>query len=289
MIKNRNGDLIVTNPKQNKFLNILYNTVSGRVFLKILTVPAVSKIMGKFMDSSFSIPFIKIFIKNHNLDTSQYIMKNFKSYNEFFTRRVKPDKRIIDYQSNHLISPCDSKLSVYKINRKSIFKIKNSLYRISDLLENEFIARRYDGGYCLIYRLEVDDYHRYCYIDDGIKTDNVFIKGELHTVNPVALEKYNIYKRNSREYTILHTNNFGDVIHMEVGALLVGKICNYHKEYYFSKGEEKGMFQFGGSTIVQLFQKDTIIPDMDIIANSKGGFETVVHYGEKIGVAFRNV
>lgn len=289
MIKNRNGDIIVTNQKQNKVLEKLYNTITGRMILKILTVPMVSQIVGKFMDSPFSIPFIKVFIKKHNLDTSQYIMKNFKSYNDFFTRRIKPDKRIIDYQADHLISPCDSKLSVYKINKKSIFQIKNSLYRISDLFKNDFIARRYDGGYCFIYRLEVDDYHRYCYIDDGTKTDNIFIKGELHTVNPIALKKYNIYKRNSREYTILHTDNFGDVVHMEVGALFVGKICNHHNEYSFSKGEEKGMFQFGGSTIVQIFEKNKIIPDKDIIINSKNGFETIVHYGEKTGTATSNI
>lgn len=83
MIKNRNGDIIVTNQKQNKVLEKLYNTITGRMILKILTVPMVSQIVGKFMDSPFSIPFIKVFIKKHNLDTSQYIMKNFKSYNDF--------------------------------------------------------------------------------------------------------------------------------------------------------------------------------------------------------------
>lgn len=289
MIKNRNGDIIVKNQKQNRLLEKLYGTFSGRLLLKVLTAPIISKTAGKFMDSPFSIPFIKIFIKNHNIDTSQYVMKKFRSYNEFFTRRVKPEKRPIDYHAKHLISPCDSKLSVYRINRKSIFKIKNSLYRVADLLANDFMARRYDGGYCFIYRLEVDDYHRYCYIDSGIKTENVFIKGELHTVNPVALKKYNVYKRNAREYTVLHTDNFGDVIHIEVGALMVGKICNHHDEYYFVKGEEKGMFQFGGSTIIQLFEKNRIRPDVDILQNTMDGFETVVHYGEKTGTALNIV
>ncbi|MDE6501576.1 MAG: phosphatidylserine decarboxylase [Ruminococcus sp.] len=285
MIKKRNGDIIVTNQEQNRLLEKLYCTFSGRLLLKILTAPVISKTAGKLMDSPFSIIFIKIFIKNHNIDTSQYVMKKFRSYNEFFTRKVKPEKRPIDYRENHLISPCDAKLSVYRINRNSIFKIKNSLYRVADLLANDFMARRYDGGYCFIYRLEVDDYHRYCYIDSGLKTDNIFIKGELHTVNPIALKKYNIYKRNAREYTVLHTDNFGDVIQIEVGALMVGKICNYHGKHYFTKGEEKGMFQFGGSTIIQLFEKNRICPDMDILRNTKNGFETVVYYGEKTGTA----
>ncbi|MDE5770703.1 MAG: phosphatidylserine decarboxylase [Ruminococcus sp.] len=285
MIKKRNGEITATNSKQNKALEKLYCTVSGRIFLKFLTAPVISKTFGKYMDSPLSRPLIKPFIKNNNIDTSQYIMKNFSSYNDFFTRKIKSQKRPIDYNQKHLISPCDSKVTAYKIKRNSIFRIKNSLYRVSDMLKNEFLARRYDGGYCLIYRLEVDDYHRYCYIDDGIKTDNVFISGELHTVNPIALEKYNIYKRNCREYTIMHTDNFGDVVQIEVGAMMVGKICNYHGEYNFIKGEEKGMFMFGGSTIVQLFEKDRIRPDSDILKNTRDGFETIVKYGEKTGIA----
>ena len=285
MIKNRKGEIIATNQEQNRILAKLYDTLSGRILLKFLVVPFVSRTAGVFMDSPFSVPFIRKFIKKHKLDTSDYIMKGFHSYNEFFTRKIKPGKRIIDYHADHLISPCDSKLSVYRISRDSIFKIKDSLYRVSDLLANEFLSRRYEGGYCFIYRLEVDDYHRYCYIDDGSKTENVFIQGEFHTVNPIALKHYNIYKRNSREYTILHTDNFGDVVHMEVGALMVGRICNHHGEHYFVKGEEKGMFKFGGSTIVQLFEKSTVRPDYDIIKNTREGFETIVHYGEKVGTA----
>ncbi|MCM1313877.1 MAG: phosphatidylserine decarboxylase [Prevotella sp.] len=286
MIKNRKGEIIATNQEQNRILTKLYDTLSGRILLKFLVVPFVSRTAGVFMDSPFSVPFIRKFIKKHKLDTSDYVMKGFNSYNEFFTRKIKPGKRIIDYHADHLISPCDSKLSVYRISCDSIFKIKNSLYRVSDLLANEFLSRRYEGGYCFIYRLEVDDYHRYCYIDDGSKTENVFIQGEFHTVNPIALRHYNIYKRNSREYTVLHTDNFGDVVHMEVGALMVGRICNHHGEHYFVKGEEKGLFKFGGSTIVQLFEKNTVRPDYDIIKNTREGFETIVHYGEKVGTAF---
>lgn len=286
MIKNRKGEIIAANQEQNRILAKLYDTLGGRILLKFLVAPVVSKTAGVFMDSPLSVPFIKKFIRKHKINTSDYDMKKFRSYNEFFTRKIKAGKRIIDYRADHLISPCDSKLSVYRINHDSIFKIKDSLYRVSDLLANEFLARRYYGGYCFIYRLEVDDYHRYCYIDDGEKTENVFIKGELHTVNPIALKRYNIYRRNSREYTVLHTDNFGDVVHMEVGALMVGRICNHHGEHYFAKGEEKGMFKFGGSTIVQLFEKNTVRPDYDIIKNTREGFETIVRYGEKTGTAF---
>lgn len=286
MIKTRTGEIIVTNEKQNKLLEKMYGSVLGRVLLKTLTAPAVSRMAGAFMDSRPSKLLIKPFIKRSGIDTSQYIMYGFRSYNDFFTRVVKPEKRPVDFAPEHLISPCDSKLTVYKISRNSIFRIKGSRYRVSDLLKNDFLANRYSGGYCLIFRLEVDDYHRYCYIDSGIKTDNTFISGELHTVNPIALARYNIYKRNSREYTVLHTDNFGDVVQVEVGAMMVGRIVNHHGEGAFSRGQEKGKFEFGGSTIVMLFGKDSIVPDTDILRNSAEGIETVVKYGEKIGRKF---
>ncbi len=285
MIKKRTGEIIVTNQKQNELLKKLYDTAYGRCLLKVLTLPAVSKAAGLYMDSPLSKPLIAPFIRKNGIDTSQYIMRDFHSYNQFFTRRIKPEKRPIDRVPSHLISPCDSKLSVYRIDSGSVFAIKGSHYRVCDLLKNSFLARRFEGGYCCIFRLEVDDYHRYCYIDSGRKSDNVFIAGELHTVNPIAMKRYNIYKRNSREYTVLHTDNFGDVAQIEVGAMLVGRICNRHGVHEFVRGEEKGRFEFGGSTIVLLFERDAIVPDPDLLKNTAEGFETVVKYGEKIGIA----
>ena len=283
MIKTRNGDIIVTNENQNKLLKKLYGSVLGRVLLKTLTAPVISRAAGIFMDSKASKLLIKPFIKRSGIDTSQYIMRDFRSYNDFFTRRVIPEKRPVDYEPSHLISPCDSKLTVHKISKNSIFRIKGSRYRVSDLLKNDFLAKRFCGGYCLIFRLEVDDYHRYCYIDNGTKTENTYIAGELHTVNPIALERYNIYKRNCREYTVLHTENFGDVVQVEVGAMMVGRIVNNDDTASFLRGEEKGRFEFGGSTIVMLFGKNSVRIDEDILRNSAEDIETVVKYGEKIG------
>lgn len=285
MIKNRKGEVIVTNERQNKLLGRLYGTAGGRMALRVLTRPFISKMAGAFMDSPLSIPLIKPFIRRNGIDMSQYEKKRYWSYNAFFTRKVKKEMRPVDMSADALISPCDSKLTVYRINKKSVFTIKGSRYSLKDLLKNDFLARRFEGGLCMIFRLEVDDYHRYCYIDGGIKTDNTRIRGQLHTVNPVALKRYNIYKRNSREYTLIHTWHFGDVVQMEVGAMMVGRIFNLHGSGGICKGVEKGMFEFGGSTIVLLFEKDRVMPDRDILRNSAENCETVVKYGEKIGTA----
>lgn len=263
--------------------SFLYRNFLGRLFLKILIRPFVTKFSGVYMNSKRSRKRIKKFIKNNpTIDMSEYVACEYKSFNDFFTREIIKDKRPINLEKNILISPCDSKLSVFKIDENSIFNIKDSYYKVEDLIKNEDLAKEYLNGHALIFRLAVDDYHRYCYVDSGTKEKNLHIKGVFHTVNPIALERYNIYKRNAREYSVLHTDHFGDVVMCEVGALMVGKIKNHHQEYTFSKGEEKGMFLFGGSTVVVLVKEHVII-DEDLIENTKNNLETIVKYGEGVG------
>ena len=156
----------------------------------------------------------------------------------FFTRKIIPEKRPIEMQEDQLIAPADSKLTYYPIREDTHLLIKDSLYSLSDLLQDETLAKEYHGGDCLIFRLTVDDYHRYCFIDDGDLEGEHYIPGKFHTVNPIANDYYPIYKQNARSYSLLHTKNFGDVIYMEVGAMMVGKIVN-HPIKSFKKGEEK--------------------------------------------------
>lgn len=273
---------------QAKSLSFLYTTRIGRSCLKFLINPSVSKISGRFLSTRISSLMIKNFVKKNNIDMNEYEQRRFRSYNDFFTRKILEGKRSIELDEKAFISPCDAKLTVYSIDDTSTFNIKDSYYTVKDLLGGNKLYKDYKNGLCLIFRLAVDDYHRYCYIDNGTKSHNTFINGELHTVQPIALNNYNIYKRNCREYTILHTENFGDVIQIEVGALLVGKIVNFHNECSFKKGEEKGMFEFGGSTIVLLVKEKTINIDDELIYNTQMGLETIVKYGERIGTKYEN-
>ena len=285
IIKNRNGEIIKTDSasKNQKFL---YNCFLGRILLKVLIQPIISKIAGCFMNTRFSKIMIKSVIKKQNFDMSLYEKTCFTSFNDFFTRKLKEENIRIDTEKNNFISPCDSKLSVYSIDKNSCFAIKNSYYNISGLLKNENLAEKYEGGYILIFRLEVTDYHRYIYTDNGSFTRNNYIKGVLHTVNPIATTKYPVYKQNSRSYAILNTENFGNIIQMEVGALMVGKIKNHHENYIFKRGEEKGLFLFGGSTVIIMVEKNRVNIDGDIMQNSLNDCETIVRIGEKIGVSF---
>ena len=260
----------------------LYRNWFGRIILKILIRPFITKLGGWFLKRKISKKRIPKFIEEGHINVDDYYVDDIKSYNDFFIRKIKPGRRIIDEDPNHLIAPSDSKLSAYKIEENSIFKIKDSYYRVEDLIKNKELADEFMGGNLLIFRLTVDDYHRYSYPASGKKGKNIHIKGVFHTVNPIALERYNFYKRNSREYTVLETIEFGKMIMVEVGAIMVGKIRNHHQEYEFKRGEEKGYFEFGGSTIV-LITKNNIKIDDDIITNTNNGDETIVKLGERIG------
>jgi len=268
--------------KEDKTTLFLYKTFIGRIILKIITLRLISKIIGLFLSTRLSKFIISIIIKKNNIDMSEYVETKYKSFNDFFTRNIKQEKRNIELNKNILISPCDANLSVYRINKDNKFYIKGSSYSINELLKDN-ISKDYLNGYICIFRLCVDNYHHYCYIDNGYKSANNYIQGILHTVRPIALKKYNIYHQNSREWSILHTENFGDVIQIEIGALLVGKIVNHHSNYQFQKGEEKGYFEYGGSTICLLFKKNTIRIEDDILNNTKNDIETTVKYGERIG------
>ena len=273
---------------QDRMLKRLYGNLFGRLLLKLLTARWISKVAGAFLSTRLSCRLIPSFIRKNNIDMSQYEDETYGSYNEFFCRRIRPELRPIDQTPEHLISPADSKLTVLPITADSHFNLKNTEYTVASMLRNPELAKEYEGGYCCIFRLTVDDYHRYCYVADGEKEDNVFLKGKLHTVNPIANDYYPIYKENSREYSIMHTEAFGDLVMMEVGALLVGKIVNHHGKASVTRGQEKGYFQFGGSTVVLLLKKDTVCLDEDLLENSRQGYETVVKFGEKIGTAIRS-
>lgn len=283
--KLRDGTILEGQDGQERLLGALYGSAPGRLLLKPLTAPAVSKFAGWILSTGVSRVLIRPFVRSHGIDLSQFELVHYRSYNDFFSRKIRPERRPVDPDPQHLISPCDSKLTALSIGPDTRFTLKHTEYTVASLLKNEALARKYAGGWALIFRLTVDDYHRYCYVAEGDKEANVRIPGVLHTVNPIANDVYPIYKENAREYSVLHSREFGDILMMEVGALLVGKIVNHHGRAHVLRGEEKGFFQFGGSTVVLLLEAGAFQPDGDILENSRTGYETVVRYGEKIGAA----
>ncbi len=265
-------------------LNTLYRSRTGGYVLKLITKPGFSRKCAGILDSGYSRVYIKHFIHKNEIDMSEYIPERWRSFNDFFIRRIRPDARPVDMCPASLISPCDGFLSAYTITPSCSFAVKGAMYTVEALLGSERLARAYAGGRLLVFRMMPVNYHRYIYPDDGTKGMNVPIAGKLHTVRPCAQRKYNIYATNSREYTVLHTAHFGDMVFMEVGALMVGRIRNHHQRHAFARGEEKGYFEYGGSTIIVLLKRGVARLDAEFRACERGKIEIPVRLGERIGV-----
>lgn len=274
---------VISINEEGVVLRFLYNTILGRILLLFITKATFSKIATKFLDSNISRILIKPFVKKYKIDTELYIDKKYKSFNDFFKRIKKEEYINIDTNPDSFISPCDCKLSVYKASENT-FKIKGVSYDLELLLKSRFLAQDYKDGYVVVCRLTPDNYHRYCYIDNGYHDANKKIKGNLNTVRPIATTKKDVFITNARSYTVLDTSNFGQVIQIEVGALMVGKIKNNYTNHSFKKGEEKGFFEYGGSTIILLVKNDKVKIDNYLLNNTKNGYETIVSIGDKIGV-----
>ena len=283
----RDGTKIDGTTGQDHLLEVIYGHALTRMLLRPFLSPAVSDICGKFLSTRLSRRIIPSFVKKNHIDLGIYEKQEFDSYNAFFTRKIKAEQRPINEQKNILISPSDGKVTAYPITQKGRFWIKHTLYTAAQLLKDERLAERYMGGWIYVIRLTVDDYHRYCYVADGRKSRQRKIRGVLHTVNPVANDYYPIYKMNSREYCLLKTKELGTILLMEVGALMVGKINNHEEDSaQVKRGDEKGMFEFGGSTIVVMTEPGMAEPDKDIIHNTKAQAETLVKMGEPSGCKY---
>lgn len=269
--------------KKERTLRFLYQTRTGRVLLKPLTCRPVSAVSGRFLDSRMSKPLIRPFVRKNHIDLTDYYAEHFRSFNDCFTRQIREPLRPIDRQPEHFIAPCDGLLSVYPVRGETVLPVKQSRYTLPDLLGDRTLAERYRDGLCLVFRLCVDHYHRYCYVDDGSKGGNRFLPGRLHTVRPVALAAGPVFTQNCRELTVMNTRSFGPVTQVEVGAMLVGKICNHHGAGPIRRGEEKGMFLYGGSTVILLVEKDRVQLWPDLLEASRSGRETPVKMGEALG------
>ncbi|MCI8934996.1 MAG: phosphatidylserine decarboxylase [Clostridiaceae bacterium] len=237
-------------------VRFLYGTRPGRLLLKLILGSHVDKIAVWYLRSPLSRPIIGGFARRNGIPLTPEQKKSFGSYQEFFLRRRPPLP--VDQTPEILVSPCDGWLSAFPIREDSSFVIKGAPYRLEDLIADKRLARQFQGGDCLIFRLCPSDYHHYSYIDDGFQGKNHFIPGALHSVQPLACQTYPVYTLNRRCWSLLESDHFGPVIQAEIGALIVGGIVNDHENAQVSRGMEKGRFDLAGSTIVLLFQKDRV-------------------------------
>jgi phosphatidylserine decarboxylase len=281
-------------------MEFLYGSRLGFLITELLFKHRwATELYARLQHSPGSKQKIAKFVESHgvNLDELERPIESFNTFNEFFIRRLKDSARPIDRNPASLISIADCRLSVYPIREDAVYPVKAGSFTIARLLsDNEIAASNaasnaagyvasYVGGSCLIFRLAPVDYHRFGYVDDCEQSPVQSINGFYRSVHPLSLRKMKaVFTENRREYCVLKTANFGEIVHIDVGATGVGRIVQHHPGGgRFTRGEEKGYFEFGGSTVILLLKPGVAKIDDDIAEYSGRGIETIVRYGEKVG------
>ena len=245
----------------------------------------VSGVVGKYMSGKGSRKRIAPFIEDYKIDMNDYQISDssqFSSFNDFFYRKIDPAKRPL---GSGVVSPADGKtLGFQHLSDVPKFFVKGHEFDVQRFIGDAETAKKYEDGAMVIIRLAPTDYHRYHFPADGNATESKLIKGHYYSVSPIALQKsLEIFCENKRAICELSTETYGDIAIIEVGATMVGSIFQtYDAKQPIQKGDEKGYFAFGGSTVVVLFQKDKVQLSEDLIKNTTDGLETQVSMGETI-------
>ncbi len=284
-VNRETGTIEVEKVAGEAWLKWLYYNPLGELSLQTLVKRKfVSEIYGRLMDTRWSAKKIEPFVKDFNIDLSIARRNRFKTFNDFFIRKLKPSARPVDMDSNVLVSPGDGKILAYDNIGNQSFIVKGYRFDVRSFLNNDSLAALYGDGSMILLRLCPTDYHRYHFPLGGTVSPDVKINGSLFSVSPIALRTIpEVFLLNKREYIILANRRFGDVIMSEIGATMVGSIVQTYKGDTVVKGQEKGYFKFGGSSILLLFKKGTLKIDNDLLENTAKGLETQVKMGEKIG------
>lgn len=253
---------------------------------RLLKRPLFSKLYGRLQSHEKSRKQIAPFIDRFQIPMEEYEQRDFKSFNDFFTRKFKPGLRPFTQNPSELAAFAEGRyLAVPEVGSDQTFPVKDAHLSAIIALGSEARAKPFLGGPLLIARLCPTDYHRFHFPDDGKILFHARIPGPLHSVNPLAVARQiDILTTNERQVSILETKNFGKLAYVEVGALFVGAIHQTHPQNEaFLRGGEKGYFEFGGSTVLLFGEPGRWKPDTDLLEQSRLGRETLIRLGERVG------
>jgi phosphatidylserine decarboxylase len=271
------------------FLFWSHNTRLGRWASQLLfRQPALSWLYGWYNRRRWSRRRILPFAAAMAVRTEELLQspEQFASFNDFFTRRIDLRLRPVDPDPRMCVAPADGKVLAYaRVSRRQPFRIKGANFSLEPFLGDQQLAARFDRGAMIISRLHLADYHHFHFPAACVPGQTRLIAGKLNAVAPYARRWPAVfYTENRRMLTLLATERFGTIAMIEVGAFTVGSIrqCFSHG-IAAAKGEHKGYFELGGSTVVLLFEPGVIRLDSDLCERSAGDVETYVRFGEAIG------
>lgn len=252
----------------------------------------LSRLLGCYANRPSSRLRIPQTIVDLNIDMDDFVIpdEGFRSFNDFFYRKLRPGARDFCPDPTRLCSPADCRLSVWpKLDDDCCIPVKGASFTVSELLgkTGADVADQFRDGALCVCRLCPADYHRYHYPDCGRELRRWRIKGRYHSVHPLALRsQLRVFSENVRTVSLLDLTHFGLTAFIEVGAFGVASIVQTHKAETFARSDEKGYFAFGGSTIILIFRADSIRFDDDLVAHSANGMECLVRVGEAIGSTY---
>ncbi len=275
-----------------KLVNWLYGTNTGSIFLQILCKAPLSKLYGYIQNSEYSAGKINPFIQDFDIPMEEFVTepepdkRPYRTFNDFFIRKFKQGKRNFTTQKSKMPAFAEARyLGFRRISTEKSYPVKGLYLTPEKIISDERWYPKFNGGPMLIARLCPVDYHRFHFPDTCKIIDTFRVSGNLHSVNPAALiRKPDIFSTNERQVTILKTENFGYLAYIEVGALCVGKIVQTHTHNHANRGDEKGYFLFGGSTVIVMGEKNTWVPSSDILNHTKNRVETYIKLGNEVGV-----
>lgn len=287
-IERKTGEKCLEKVYGHRSLSLLYGDGFWRTCFSTLVLPALanlplfSRLYGLLQKRPASRGKIAPFIQTYGIDESEFATSDFKSFNDFFIRKLKPEKRPVVQDPKVIAMPADGRYLVYPTFNQ--FVVKGQEFSLFEFLQSRSDASRYSEGSMAIVRLCPSDYHRFHFPCDGLATPARLINGPLYSVNPIALKKrLAILAENKRMITEIDTEDFGTILYIEIGATAVGTIKQtYSPQKPVKKGQEKGYFEFGGSCIVLLFEKGRIQFDEDLVKNTERGIETRANFGSSL-------
>lgn len=304
--RKKNSDIQFFHRKNNRietetvygggFVKLIYENKMGKFLSPFFATKTLSQIYGFFQDVHTSKSKVPPFVKKFGIDLSEYKPgsrkadkkeNTFKNFNEFFIREFMDGKRKFIENPSQMGAFAEARYVGFdSVTPEDSFPVKGVYLNEKELLGGHKDSYIFEGGPLMIARLCPVDYHRYHYPDNGKTIESFHIRGEYHSVNPIALKaRPKIFMANERRVSILETENFGKLAFIEVGAVCVGKIVqSFDESKDFKKGDEKGYFLFGGSTVAVIGEKGRWAPSKDIVENTKKGIETYIQLGDEVGV-----
>lgn len=257
--------------------------MKGRLFLlfqHLVPQHALSRLVGAFAACRWAwvkTPFINWFAKRYEVNLSEARcsdLRQFKSFNDFFTRELKPGARPIDADDASVVSPADGAINqLGNIAHGTLLQAKGRHFSLVNLLggDAELAEPFQEGSFCTVY-LSPKDYHRVHMPLAGTLTRMIHVPGKLFSVNQFTSENVeSLFARNERVVCFFETDH-GPMALVLVGAMIVasvdtvwaGEVCpgreasahiNYEGQIppvQIGKGAEMGRFKLG-STVVAVF------------------------------------